>query len=336
MQTHKAFSAQKRSLFAPPHVLCLAVLCALAPISAHTEEAQRTTRDLHADFFVNSALRSGVYNELVFSNVNGESKKLSQLDWEARPLLYCGGGASIYWKLLETHIYGAGFFPFEKSIGIMQDSDWEDYTVKNKYSESDNFFGRGFLFSARAGARIPFRSFSIFPYCAAEWEFMSFYAQGITKQYSEAGTSYTEAPKVTVAKYDGKDVISYRRETFFTWLGMEAAYTHKERARISAGFSAAPWCRIDSIDNHLLRSVHFYDSMEEIFCAWRVNAHIKHRITKCLWLDGGAAFTWLNELRGNTASNSSGEDDAYSRSRSESGASAHYADFSLSVLFRPF
>ena len=54
----------------------------------------------------------GTLYEYVFANY-GTSKsyrKLSQLDWEMKPIFYAGGKADILYKLFDFSFYGGGFF----------------------------------------------------------------------------------------------------------------------------------------------------------------------------------------------------------------------------------
>lgn len=283
-------------------------------------------------------VRYGTLNEYVFKNSSTVSyHKLSQLDWEAKPLFYAGGKASVSYKLFDFSFYGGGFFPGR--CGTMYDSDWLsdfDATMKTNYSASDNILNAGaFCGTSFSASFAPLSFLEIAPSVSIDYERYSFTAKDGWCLY---GWTIPYNDERVEKKYFSGDVIDYSRNHLFTWLGLSIRLKPFSAITFVAEGSAAPFIYIDSLDYHILRGNYFYDVMYGFFKGWKFNSEVIWNINSRFSLKASAAFTRINCIKGTTYSSSS-ENGPYSESKksdSESGAGADFWNWSLSIEYRLF
>lgn len=284
-------------------------------------------------------VRYGTLNEYVFSDYNTSSnRKLSQLDWEAKPLFYAGGKASVSYKLFDFAFYGGGFFPGR--CGTMYDSDWLSHSnaaMKTNYSESDNVLNSGaFCGTSFSVSFAPLSFLEIAPSVSIDYERYSF--TGKNGFYLYGGETIPYNDKRVEKKYFSGDVIDYSRNHLFTWLGLSVRLKPLSAVTFVAEGSASPFIYIDSLDYHILRDRYFYDVMYGFFKSWKCNSEVIWNIGSRISLKAAASFTRINCIKG-TSYTSSSEDGPYSelkKSDSEAGAGADFWSWSLSIEYRLF
>lgn len=295
-------------------------------------------------------VRYGTLNEYVFSDYNTSSnRKLSQLDWEAKPLFYAGGKASVSYKLFDFAFYGGGFFPGRS--GTMYDSDWLsdfDATMKTNYSVSDNILNAGtFCGTSFSASFSPLSFLEIAPSVSIDYERYSFTAKDGYGYYGDKKNSKTG----TAVSWDDENAqfyqkgelcsIDYTRNTFYTWLGFLVQYKLLKFLKINAGIYTAPFMLIESLDHHLAfkgNGTFYNDVMYGFFKGWKFNSEVIWNINSRFSLKAAATFTRINCIKGTTYSSSS-ENGPYSESKksdSEPGAGADFWNWSLSIEYRLF
>lgn len=310
--------------------LAAALVCASAGFSQHT----------HLSLEPLFGIRYGTLNEYVFENSNKVGyHKLSQLDWDIKPLFYVGGKISVSHKLFDFAFYGGGFFP--SRCGTMYDSDWQspsDVTMKTNYSESDNILNNGAFCGTSFGVSFaPFNFLVLSPSLSVDYEYYSFTGKDGWKRYGNSSTPYDDenVPK----EYFSGDVIDYSRNHFFTWLGFAAQFKPFSAVEVATCVYTAPFIYIDSLDYHILRNTYFYDSLYGFFKGWKFDSAVIWNISSRFSVKAAAAFTLINCIKGTTYSTNSSEDGPYSESSKESsepGAGAQFWSWSLSAEYRPF
>ncbi|WP_273333518.1 omptin family outer membrane protease [Treponema porcinum] len=142
----------------------------------------------------------GTLYEYVFANY-GTSKsyrKLSQLDWEMKPIFYAGGKADILYKLFDFSFYGGGFF--STKCGETSDSDWlsdSDKDMETNYSISNNSLKRGGFCGTSFSASFPVLSWlTVSPSVSVDYEYYYFSARD---GYGYYGDSKHSKSKTNVA-----------------------------------------------------------------------------------------------------------------------------------------
>lgn len=279
--------------------------------------------------------RIGTVGEYVFQS---DGKKMSQLNWDLKPLLYFGGEAAVSWRFLSLSLYGKNALPMRS--GDMEDSDWLDSLGrKNVYSISNNFIlddsfsvGGTFmythdfatLFALRALASLDFSRTSFKASDGRQWDGRD----GIGNPVY----AYND-PRATIGYLPG-DVISYRQDVFSVWLGIGGDFKFiDDRLKLSFSLAAAPYLYVQALDHHIERSTYFLDVIESVFSAYKIGAAVSFDITKSFSLSLDAAWIFSRTMRGNTYASYS-QKGPWRKNTGGSGASFNYADISIAGAYR--
>ena len=297
----------------------------------------------------------GTLYEYVFANygTNKSYRKLSQLDWEMKPIFYAGGKADILYKLFDFSFYGGGFF--STKCGETSDSDWlsdSDKDMKTNYSISNNSLKRGGFCGTSFSASFPVLSWlEVSPSVSVDYEYYYFsardgYGYYGDSQHSKSNTdvSWTDQnakfyPTGTLAGID------YKRNQFFIWTGILSRFKPFNFLELSAGIYTSPFSIVDSVDHHfnltngkLTNGTFYYDSMYGFFGGWKIDSSVSYLINRHLSVKAAASWTLLNCIKGCTYKNTSSESGPYakvSKSYSESGAGGEWWNWTISVIYRP-
>ncbi|MBQ9630266.1 MAG: omptin family outer membrane protease, partial [Treponema sp.] len=281
--------------------------------------------------------RVGTINEYVFEkNSNGELKKLSELNWDIKPLIFFGLDFSFSWKFLSLDIYGKIANPM--STGKMEDSDWLDLNdVKNIYSihevnvSSAFDIGANFSYMHKSAENF-FVGFSF----AADFSHIALHARN---GYGWYGDSYYGGKGVNVPWEDGKffsrlQGIDYKRKSIFLWLGGNMKlYPHKKFSA-NLSFAVSPYTYIFSIDNHYGRSPgYFADVIHSSFSVCKVQLCSDFAVTENFLLALNIDWFVSNIMKGKTYAAYTNAGPWYTLDAS-GGASVNYFSASLCGKFR--
>lgn len=272
---------------------------------------------------------------------------LSRLDWEADPAVFAGieadGGVGAFFGKIS---FSAAL---PTAYGEMRDSDWQNvaaqgaagHQYKTNYSESPNSLEYDVSLGVRAGMEIAFGG-ALRPYARpfAEFGFSTFkfnakggkywYGSRLQGKGSPVYAEWDDAANRTEGELSGK-VISYKRNTFSAWLGVEGGITLPNEITLSAEVAVSPYIFAESIDTHWLKNAMFADQTGGAFRAFSGGLALSKRLSERVEIALRArAFRFL-ETRGKsynkTVAAKSYKHDEYN----DGGASEWSASLSLGV-----
>jgi hypothetical protein len=281
----------------------------------NSNDNKKSSTDFHFSFSPLFDFKYGTIREYVFlNNCTYSNDKLSELDWDLKPMVQLGVNANGGWKgiLLSGYIEGA----VPNRSGTMADSDWfnvktsdlANYQYKTHYSESDNYVDSCMNCGVRLGYNftLPF-SIELYPFGAFDYEYINFMSKDGTNWYGLPTTSgghtyyspYTDESNRTSETMDGKNV-GYTRYSYFTWIGLQAAYTLKNKFKFDASFQTAPYVYCQSMDEHYLTGSTYIDVTSGTFCAFKYATSASYIFNKRYSLNLAVSYFTLNTIRGNS------------------------------------
>jgi outer membrane protease len=212
---------------------------------------------LDVSFSFNAGLLTGTTHEYVYEG----DKCVSRLDWEdsAVPVLSFSGQAALSGAFLRLGITSA----VPAQSGAMEDYDFlvAGSGEPSLYSKHGAYLDKYFNASVTLGYELRISAWRFTPSAGFACRNRKWTAQDGFLQYPASGLWTGREPKQEVYG----PVISYEQAVWFPFITLEAGYVLKRRFLFSAGGSLYPLMRGDTIDNHFLRSVQFYDTMREGF-----------------------------------------------------------------------
>jgi outer membrane protease len=250
------------------------------------------------------AFQNGQLDEIVlYANGN----QLSELNWQIDKMSLLGFNATVGWEmiLIEANcLWGS-----PKSSGTMYDSDWlntSSYGMKTNYSESSNFADSLGDLQVKIGVDIKTWDFlHIIPYLGLSYNRAEFTANGGTYWYGDmehTGLPYHvsyDSPEAKKGSLDSEgDVITYEREMFNYQLGVKVKYEFLTRFTLSADFALAVFTQVNSVDNHIIKSIDYLDKMQGFFSCFDAAAELDVKIWKGLSAGFGFRFDYLRLIQG--------------------------------------
>ncbi len=329
--------------------LLLALAC--APLSVFSVSLS----DFHLSVEPLFGMKYGELDEYVFlKECSYASDKLSELNWEIKPLLYTGAQVSGSYRAWELSLKGTVALPGK--TGSMYDSDWLNiqYTdaalasYQTNYSESDNYLNSNYTWALVAGYRFWLTPhFSLKSFFAFDYEYIDFTGTGGKYWYGNTigfdspqrygpYNDYRDSENCTTGTLSG-DVIGYKRESSCLWLGGEALalFPHGLSGRL--GFQLSPYIYTVSIDDHYMKGTEYADVCSGYFSALKLYATVDYAFTQQISLSlFGSYLFYFQPLRGNDYFKTIGSSSYTKSDDADGGASAHYADVSLSVKYTFF
>lgn len=291
--------------------MCLAIFLPLQPLCATSAE------DFSFELEPLFGVRFGTLGEYVYTkDTRGKDAKLSELDWDMKPLFYGGAGALFAYKAL--HIDTRVRFYFPARCGSMEDSDWMNVVIpgavnnRTNYSESENTLDHGMLFNVTASWRIntPAQMLMLCPFASFEWETLDFSAKNGEGTYADANTLASNHGQPKDYKKGELMGIDYKRDTLLTWAGLEVLVRPVERLSVTFAASVSPFMYIESVDTHYApvgRSTAYYkDKLSEWFTAYRFSTGAAFQFNSRTSMAMNAAYTFSRKLEGDTYSRTSG------------------------------
>lgn len=292
------------------------------------------------------SVQTGSLGEYVYSkSLKGKREKLSELDWDMKPVVRVGGQVGALWRNLRLDARAAGFIPMR--CGIMQDSDWQniplnsDASTKTNYSKSENSIDKGVSLSCALSYEFKIaRFFSLAPIAAFEWQKRSFEARNARGWYGDAknigkqtGVSYNDEraiyfPKGTLGGID------FQRSDMFAWIGAAAAFSPVDRFSIALSFLVAPYTYFWAKDIHYTpggAASYFEDVVEGFFSSFRLALALSFRANDRISLRLGAAWLVSLELDGKSYMSADGK--KYLK-MSDDGAAADVSCVEIEVAFK--
>ncbi len=286
-------------------------------------------------------IKNGLVQEYVFQkNCPYSDDTLSRLDWDMKNIWYMGLKATGGWNRITTSAYFTVAIP--NNSGSMEDSDWQNvtatglnaYQYKTNYSESDNYLNYNYSFGIQGGYTFkPLSFLDLLPFIGLDYDCFKFTAKdgdywygnynSTGKYYYQYKSSNSKSGSIS------GDVITYRRETYLTWVGLSGTFYLPNNFSILLEAKVAPYVYTWSEDNHLLRSINFVDICDDYFAAAKCGLGVSYKISKRNAISLNSSFLYIKEHRGSDyykKENSA----TWKTSSTEGGASQWNLDFSLS------
>jgi hypothetical protein len=288
-------------------------------------------------------VRYGTVNEYVYEkNSSGDYQKLSELDWDIKPVFIYGGKIALAWKSLQLSGYAAGAIP--GNTGSMSDSDWQNITInddadtKTNYSISENSLVSGYTFEGILSYSFPIlKFFSAGPSAGISYTYYSTEARNGYGWYADkstlkeaVGKSYDSSDAVYYAKGSLLG-IDYTREEMITWAGFTAVFKPVKQFTGTFSFIISPYTYIQSLDHHY-GGHYFIDIMDGWFSVYRLSASAAYNFTDSLSLLLNVSWCFSNILYGDDYSSLS-TDHWTEESESKSAASLNYGEASLGLRY---
>ena len=316
-------------------------LFALILVSAHSFIFAGPNNNHDFSIGVSTGLLHGDTEEIVY--IDGSSKKrLSQLDWDIKPLFYAGLDLKYSWLRSETKF---GFFTdagakigIPGKTGVMQDRDWaedlgEEYLVStyphwlNYYSEHENKtriavladLDAGMIYRLKNDFRLKFfLSYSLMYY---SWE-----AWGGSYLYP---TEYT-APDPSHGYWPSSEkVITYRQFWHIFSPGASFYGVFNRYFDMELSFKITPLIWLFAKDNHLMNDDLFFDTPKfGIFL--EPGFVFNFRANKLVTVSFSYSYRFIAGSRGNSTLNST------KTYYNTSGAAYSAQDIGLFVSFNLF
>lgn len=311
-------------------------------------------KNLNLNFEPYVTARLGVQDEFVYTeNSLGETKILSELNWEQKPIFFGG---------IKTQIGFCGFnlaFKYQEALplkcGTVFDSDWvnvitdgaqflvaEKWTLdstvssyKTNYSESECKLERYYNWILELNYTKEFQNqIGIKLFAQFDYSYSSFWANGGTYWYGAYNSSenyYEDYTTVENASYFSGKVLALERINYITWAGfsLSARFSHFS---FCTDFAVCPFIHTDSLDSHFLRSstgTYFLDEMNSFFSGVKFGFLGKFYFNLQNFISLELENTFINSLYGTTYSAQS-RSDKFTLISGNSGASFKFVDFTFS------
>lgn len=280
------------------------------------------------------AARNGVVHEYVFVPTPGNDEyKLSQLDWNLKPVWLFGGKFKSSFDAF--NVSGKVIGGWNDKTGVMRDWDYEEYDGKvTKMSEHTLTLRRlmetsgALSYSFDVGDRLILEPFAGFTYSVVSWDATNGY-----RQYAvETGDVYwnENLPKIMMS---GK-AVSYAHRMWYPSAGVNIdldvfSYKNLFSIGIESSFSGAPYVWAEAIDNHWLTKTDYKDVMRRgygIFGDFSINVSFYKYHTISLFANAAL----VQGLRGDALSRNTETNSGYGYLDAISGSDAQNYTFGIS------
>lgn len=284
----------------------------------------------------------GTVNEYVYKkNSSGDYQKLSELNWEMKPVLYYGGKFALEWKNLQLSGYGKGFIPMR--CGNMYDSDWfyENFPypvdIKTDYSISENYLTGTYSAGCLLGYEFHINTYlSIKPFFAYDYQDYYFSAKNGEGWYGDSKHIPWDDENAVHIDFSGYTLITYQSWQYITWTGFTVFGYPSDRFSLDASFFVSPYMYIQALDYHCYRGNYYLDCMSGWFSACKIETSAAFNFTKNISLHLSASWTFSAIIFGPDYSSSSSASGSWAEAAdAKGGTSLNYGEASLGVRFNP-
>jgi plasminogen activator len=207
------------------------------------------------------ASEGGAFGGTTHEYVYEGGKCISRLDWKdsAVPALSFSGQAELSGVFLRLEMTSA--VPVQ--CGTMEDYDFLDAgsNETSLYSKHNAYLDKYFDSSVSLGYDLRLRNWRIIPSAGLGYRNRKWTAADGFMQYPASGLWTGDEPKQELYG----PVISYEQAVWFPVITLKTGYAPSKRFLLWVSGSLYPFMWGDTIDNHLLRSEQFYDTLREGF-----------------------------------------------------------------------
>lgn len=300
-------------------------------------------KNVNLNFEPYFSTRFGVQDEFVYmKNSLGETKILSELNWEQKAVFFGGIKA-------ECGIYGFNLaFKYQEALplscGTVFDSDWRNLELsswelnstvsayKTNYSESECKLERYYNWAVELNYVKEFKNqIGIKFFAQFDYSYSSFVALGGNYWYGKITSEGFYEPYTDVQetkKFSGK-VLALERINYIAWAGF-ALNAKISKFDFTTSFAICPYIHTDSLDSHFITRTFFLDRMNSFFTGAKLNFSGKFYFDLKNFISLTIENTTINSLYGKTYSKDFSETSKYTLSNTASGASFQFVDFTFS------
>lgn len=229
-------------------LLCIAVPSALGALHSipRRDGSGGTPPPLELGLSLDAGYLHGTVGEYVYDRGN----RISELDWDMKPLFYAGFSVSAF---IGRHIdLGLGVWEgIRRRTGRMEDHDWNLTGVKTDYSRHENRLDAARFLDMNAG----WIAFS------GRHLMLSLHLGYARRKIAfEARNGFEEDPGSPRIPIDGP-VMRYVQTYSIPYAGFRIAYMHRRTFTLGINALCSPVASCEAVDNHYLRNMVFHDSM---------------------------------------------------------------------------
>ncbi len=331
--------------------------------SSKSEKSEKSTtsenfflKNLNLNLEPYFTTRFGVQDEFVYTeNSLGETKILSELNWEQKPIFFGGIKA-------ETGFCGFNVsFKYQEALplkcGTVFDSDWLNVTTnatkllvaekwtldstvasyKTNYSESECKLERYYNWILELNYAKEFQNqIGIKLFAQFDYSYSSFVANGGSYWYGAYNSSenyyepYTSVENAST--FSGK-VLALERINYITWAGFSLSAKFS-RFSFCTDFAICPFIHTDSLDNHPKGEIkYFLDRMNAFFSGVKFGFLGSFYFNSQNFISLELENTFINSLFGETYSAQSRSEE-FSLISGNSGASFKFVDFTFAFCHK--
>ena len=303
---------------------------------------------LHFSLEVFCRENNGHQGEYVYvKNSSGEKRLLSELIWEQTPIIDFGLSFTAGWKNIGLCLSCFGTLPLP--CGKMEDSDWlnneEDpdcsetlSSIKSHFTESFCRVESHYGFDAALSYKFhPSAQVAIKPFCSISYSYISLLAYGMDGAYAikKADGTYSwwnDSSSNQKHQMDkSTNIIKLRRNVLSLWSGFELEVLPSEKTCFGFNFALSPFMYVESLDDHLLKSLSFYDLMKDFFPGVKTGLYGKYAISKKCKIGLETDLTCTSKIHG--VSYTINSDSFYSNSNVSSASDFFDLSFKLSCTY---
>ncbi len=211
-----------------------------------------------------AGIEYGMAKEFVyFSSSTASYYKVSELDWPLQPAYYSGARLSLRTRHgLSAELSLRAAIPTR--VGYMEDFDYLNGDgILTNYSHHSSYLERSLGARADLGWRLPVTSeFALTPYARFAVMDIKWSARDGYYQYPPQTSppySYWNASDPKTYLYG--PIAYYEQIYLIPAVGVHGEYRANPKLSFAASLAFSPLVWINDIDNHLLRSLTFYDAM---------------------------------------------------------------------------
>lgn len=291
-------------------------------IVSHDEKTNLTgfkSNSIFFEFKTGFGVCSSITNELIFEN----DKTISKLNWiqYASPLCMVNGRLVFYNFFCE--FLTSFCVPFR--CGVLHDYDYleKSSTKATQYSKHDIYLDKFFDLSSRFGYEFHINSWFIAPIVDVKYSMRKWEAHDGFLQYPTSGFWVGDEPK----NYVMGNIISYEQSILLPELSLIVRKILPNDFSIFSSFTVCPYCVVDTLDSHFMRSKQFFDTMRGGFS---IKADFGFSYKR---FDFSFSHRYLKVLNGTTKSTPIGFEKPITKELSTSGVIGHEFQFGVSYIF---
>ena len=210
------------------------------------------------DFSFSMENHTGIITGLTQEYVYEGKKQISRLEWEEKAVPYIHATLDFSWKYF--FITGSAKTAIPLESGFMRNYDYllPGSNALTNFSEHDVFLDRHNTYDIGIGYNFILKKWHIYPVFGFQYSNRKWTAKDGYLQYAVSGKPLQGNEPIN---YITGSVISYEQKISFFYGFLAIGYKFFNRLLLDINFGFYPYVWAESMDNHIMRSIEFYDEM---------------------------------------------------------------------------